>query len=154
MRAMILAIIGLACCGFLSSCDLAFAEAKITQYVSTSCLMGIIIKQDGNKLEAEMVMYNEAHFVPDPAGVKDGERQGGMPFALGIVDKDTNTLVFPLQNNSLMQANSATLLRKNKKKYVEFDLDFTEMEIEARWRQGDKKPSSTHKFLLCGVEHE
>jgi hypothetical protein len=132
-----------------TGCDLASAQPKVTRWLSQEALMGLIVKQKGSEIEAEITLFDDPASMPDPEDVAESEGLGGLPLAYGVVDPDTKTLVFPLQNNTLVQANSAELLRKNGASYVEFDLDFSGPTLAGRWRDGANPPKYVRTFVRC-----
>jgi len=132
-----------------TGCDLASAQPKVTRWLSQEALMGLIVEQKGGVIEAEITIFDDTASMPDPTEVAEGDGIGGVPLAYGIVDPDTKTLVFPLQNNTLTQANSARLLRANGAPYVEFDLDFSKPTLVGRWRDGANPPKYLRTFVRC-----
>jgi hypothetical protein len=133
----------------LSGCDALFAQAKTTRWLSQESLMGLVVRQDGDEIEAEMYVFDDAMTMPDPKAVgEDGF--GGLPLAIGVYDAETKTIVVPLQTSTLVQANSARLLRKNGASYVELPFDLTSPTLEGRWRDGENPPKFTRTFVRCG----
>jgi hypothetical protein len=112
--------------------------------------MGLVVREHGEEIEAELHLYDDAVMMPDPKSMAEDEPLGGLPLAAGIVDAETRTLVFPLLTNTMVQANSARLLRANNASYVEFPLDFSGQTLEARWRDGVTPPKFTRTFVRCG----
>ena len=144
------AVVFLAHLALASGCDFAFAKSRTSRWLSQEALMGLAIHEKGGDVEGELYVYDDATKMPDPEGMGDEDRLFGLPLCAGIVDEETKTLVFPLQTNTLVQANSARALRANGASYVEFPLDFSKPTLEGRWRDGASPPKFTRAFVRCG----
>ena len=151
MRCFIRSLAVLACALPLASCDSLFAKTKEIRFLCPEALLGLYIEQVGEEVKGELYLFDDAVKMPKASEMQDGEPFGGVPLSGGVVDAETRTLVFPLRNNTLVQANSAKLLRKNGSEYVEFDLDFTPARIEGRWRDGEDEPKFRRVFRKCGA---
>jgi hypothetical protein len=151
MRCFVRCVVALACALPLAGCDALFAETKEIRYLCPEALLGLYIEQVGDEVKGELYLFDDAAKMPRASEMQEGESFGGVPLAAGVVDAETRTLVFPLRNNTLVQANSAKLLRKNGSEYVEFDLDFAPARIAGRWREGEDEPKFQRVFRKCGV---
>ena len=146
MRALILVSIYVACFPILSSCDFAFAETKQSWWLSKHALMGLYV-EEGSEFAAEIYLFDEVSTMPDAEEWEEGDRFGGFPLAVGVVDEEKTKVLFPLMRTNMVQANSVRLTRDNGHPYVEFDFDFSGNEIIGRWREGKKKATLKHKFV-------
>ena len=149
MRSAALFVLLAAQAGLGSGCDALFAQPKTTRWLSKESLMGLVVREDGDESQAEMYVFDDATDMPDPKAVGD-DGFGGLPLAIGVIDAETKTIVVPLQTSTLVQANSARLLRKNGAAYVEFPYDLTGPTLEGRWRDGENPPKLTRTFVRCG----
>src|SRR5688572_19073102 len=133
MRCFIQCLAVVASAASLTSCDSLFAKTKEIRFLCPEALLGLYIEEVGEEVTGELYLFDDAVRMPDASTMQEGEPFGGVPLSGGIVDLETKTLVFPLRNNTLVQSNSARLLRKNGAEYVEFDLDFSPARVAGRW---------------------